>query len=116
MSAALKAIRFPFLIVLFSTLAFFPAPREAVASMSASAEPGKTVFVRANSKGGFTRLCIGTTGSQATKVEIKSKNFNEIITIKPGDCMKLTKDFGKGKIFITNKSSSATIRVESKWL
>lgn len=117
MTAVSSAIRIPSLAVLFIALAFLLAPAPASAGkMKVNLKPGMTDSLNANSNGGFTRLCIGTTGSEAVKIEIKSKNFNETLDIKPGDCMKLTKSFGKGKILFKNLSTSATISVTSKWL
>ncbi len=88
----------------------------ALADNSAVAKPGESIFIPTAKGSRYTWVKFTNQGPGAAEIEIASRNFNDAFVIDEGGTVEMTKIFGTKKTRITNKSTTATVRIDSRWL
>ena len=81
-----------------------------------AALPGESIILKTNKGARYTWVRFINQGPGAAEIEIASPNVNEAFVIADGDTVEMTRIFGTRSTRITNKSTTATVRVHSRWL
>lgn len=92
------------------------AARTALADSSAVAAPGESITIKTNKGSRYTWVKFINQGPGAAEIEIASPNVNETFVIAEGGNVEMTKIFGTRSTRITNNSTTATVRIDSRWL
>ena len=82
----------------------------------AVAAPGESIFIPTAKGSRYTWVKFANQGPGVAEIVIASRNFNDAFVIDEGGTVELTKIFGTKKTSINNKSATATVRIESRWL
>ena len=80
------------------------------------APPGESITIKTNKGSRYTWVKFTNQGPGAAEIEIASPNVNESFVIADGGTVEMTKIFGTRSTRITNKSTTATVRIDSRWL
>ena len=87
-----------------------------LARSSAVAQPGESVTIKTNRGAFYTWVKFTNLGPGVAEIEIASPNINKIFVIDEGGSVEMTEIFGTKKTRITNNSSTATVKIDSRWL
>lgn len=77
---------------------------------------GEGTFVPTAPRRRYTKIKFTNLGPGTANIEISSSNYNNTFDISEGGVVTVTEIFGTRKTKIINKSTSATVRIESRWL
>ena len=102
--------------LIFGASSLIFAAGTALASSSAVATPGESVTIKTNKGSRYTWVKFINRGPGAAEIEIASPNVNETFVIADGGTVEMTKSFGTRSTRITNNSTTATVRIDSRWL
>lgn len=88
----------------------------ALADASAVAQPGESIFITTAKGSRYTWVKFTNQGPGAAEIEIASRNYNGSFVIDEGGTVEMTKIFGTKQTRITNKSATATVKINLRWL
>ena len=88
----------------------------ALAESTADAAPLQMVIIPTAGGSRYTSVKFTNLGPGVAKIEAACGSFNDVFTIEEGAVVKITKIFGTKKCQITNRSTTATVRIDSRWL
>ena len=102
--------------LIFGASSLIYAAGTALASSSAVAQPGESVTIKTNRGSRYTWVKFTNRGPGAAEIEIASPNINTVFVIDEGGSVEMTEIFGTRSTRVTNNSSTATVKINSRWL
>ena len=92
------------------------AATPALADASAVAGPGESIYITTAKGSRYTWVKFVNQGPGAAEIEIASRNFNDTFVIDEGGTVEMTEIFGTKRTNVINKSASATVKIDLRWL
>ncbi len=92
------------------------AAAPALADASAVAGPGDSIYITTAKGSRYTWVKFANLGPGAAEIEIASRSFNDSFVIDEGGTVEMTEIFGTKRTSVTNKSATATVKIDLRWL
>ncbi len=84
-------------------------------SVTADLDADKDLLIP-TSRTRYTKIKFANRGPGPANIEISNSKYNKTFVIEEGGEVTVTEIFGSKETKIANKSTSATVRIESRWL
>ncbi len=102
--------------IILGTPGLIYAATPSLADASAVAGPGETISITTAKGGRYTWVKFTNQGPGAAEIDILSRNFNDSFVIDEGGTVEITEIFGTKMASVINKSATATIKIDLRWL